>query len=296
MLQHAIDPGDRHILIRGSLLASAALTASLSASAGIVAPAESGSAVAITSAQVLPVASVVVPAAEGPPNDGSRVKTPVHTIADPAGSRRTDPVRPVRLSFSSRPLVSPGVIRFALPPVRLIEDEQKVAVTRTSTGETAEASGRAPTSDLSSDAYIDQVATPAATGVRIAQLSQAVGNFAEGSGETVSAEIAAMQIPPPTELTPDARAQYLALAPEQLTLRIGETAAGKVAVTMGDDATMAVQLAGLIDALSDRLGPTQFERLRESSAADTFVTLAQLRSEGIPLRYDAAYDELRLEG
>lgn len=103
-------------------------------------------------------------------------------------------------------------------------------------------------------------------------------------------------LPPPPRLRDAERAALLVEAPTQMLVRIGDSALGEVAFRMTDASTIDVQLAGLLDLLADRFDSSEFERLRDSAAADTFVGFDQLRAIGLNLRYDPIYDELRITG
>ncbi|MGN3974399.1 hypothetical protein [Tsuneonella sp. SYSU-LHT278] len=107
---------------------------------------------------------------------------------------------------------------------------------------------------------------------------------------------AAMQValPPPPVFTDEERASLLAGAPESMVVRIDGLPVGAVAVALTDTRALAVQLGDLLDLVAERMPPEQYEALRRSSAAASFVTLDQLRDSGIAVRYDAAYDELRM--
>ena len=50
----------------------------------------------------------------------------------------------------------------------------------------------------------------------------------------------------------------------------------------------------VLDLFAPQIEPALFAQLRQSGAADEFVTLDRIRSAGIPLDYNAAYDELVL--
>jgi hypothetical protein len=55
-----------------------------------------------------------------------------------------------------------------------------------------------------------------------------------------------------------------------------------------------LRLGDLLGLVQTRLAPGQYERLAASAAAGEFVSLDTLRKAGIPVRYDAARDELKL--
>ena len=58
--------------------------------------------------------------------------------------------------------------------------------------------------------------------------------------------------------------------------------------------TIAVRLGSLLDLLKDRFPPDQFESMARSPAADAFVPIERLSDAGIPIAYDAVYDELEI--
>lgn len=108
----------------------------------------------------------------------------------------------------------------------------------------------------------------------------------------------AMQVAPELALAKMERGRVamLAMAPARLTLRAGDRAAGEVAVTMVSDDTIAVRLADLLDIVGPRMDADHLASLRASSAAQSFVTLDQLRAAELSISYDPVYDELRLHG
>jgi hypothetical protein len=115
---------------------------------------------------------------------------------------------------------------------------------------------------------------------------------------TLSARIAAMQVTPlpAPRLRESDRTVLLAEAPTRLTLRIGNSALGKVDFRMTDARTIDVKLSGLLDLLAGHYDAAEFARLRTSAAADAYVSFDQLRALGLNVRYDPAYDELRING
>jgi len=58
------------------------------------------------------------------------------------------------------------------------------------------------------------------------------------------------------------------------------------------DGTIAIRLGSVVDMLHDRFAPSELERISGAGALGSFVTLAQLQSAGIPIRYDPVYDEV----
>ena len=141
-----------------------------------------------------------------------------------------------------------------------------------------------------------QIADSEVRSLRVPQLHEP--GLAAGSEPTLSAQIAAMQVTPlpPPRLRDADRAILLAEAPTQLTLRIGGSALGKVDFRVTDSRTIDVKLSGLLDLLAGHYDAGEFARLRSSAAADAYVSVDQLRALGLTVRYDPAYDELRING
>lgn len=69
---------------------------------------------------------------------------------------------------------------------------------------------------------------------------------------------------------------------------------GAVPLRVLGNGVPSLQLGDLLALVRSRLAPEQFERLSGSAAADEYVSLETLRKAGIPVRYDAARDELKL--
>jgi hypothetical protein len=143
---------------------------------------------------------------------------------------------------------------------------------------------------------IEQIADSEARALWVAQLGEPQ-NAADGA-LTFAQRVDAMQIalPPPPRLRDAERAALLAESPSHLLVRIGDTSLGSVALRTSEGNGFDVQLSGLLDLLADRFDSSEFERLRASAAADTFVNFAQLRAIGLKLRYDPVYDEQRITG
>jgi hypothetical protein len=114
----------------------------------------------------------------------------------------------------------------------------------------------------------------------------------------LAARIAAMQVTPlpPVRLRDSDRAALLAEAPTRMTVRIGGAALGQVDFRMSDARTIDVSLGNLLDLLAGHYDAAEFDRLRNSAAADAYVSFDQLRALGLNLRYDPVYDELRISG
>ncbi len=151
---------------------------------------------------------------------------------------------------------------------------------------------RSPADPVLPPAGIEQLSTPAQSREPMPQLARTRAQ----STSMLADATAAMQValPPPPALAGAERDVLLVGAPERLTVRIDGVAVGEVAVAITDTRAMAVQLGDLLDVVATRMAPDQYERLRGSPAIASFVTLDRLREAGIPMRYDAAYDELLL--
>jgi hypothetical protein len=115
---------------------------------------------------------------------------------------------------------------------------------------------------------------------------------------SLSAKVAAMQVmpPPPVRIPDTERAALLAEAPTQMMVRIEGTALGKVDFQVAQDRTIAVNLGELLDLLATHYDAAEFARLRNSAAADAYVSFDKLRSIGLTARYDPVYDEVRIAG
>lgn len=69
---------------------------------------------------------------------------------------------------------------------------------------------------------------------------------------------------------------------------------GAVPLRVLGNGVPSLQLSDLLGLIRSRLAPGQYERLAASAAAEEYVSLEKLRQAGIPVRYDAARDELKL--
>jgi hypothetical protein len=141
---------------------------------------------------------------------------------------------------------------------------------------------------------VPQIAESETPSLRIPQLREP--GLAVGSDPTLAARVAAMQVTPlpPVRLREADRAALLAEAPTRMVLRIGGAALGKVDFRMSDARTIDVRLSGLLDLLAGHYDAAEFARLRNSAAADAYVSFDQLRALGLNVRYDPVYDELRI--
>lgn len=136
---------------------------------------------------------------------------------------------------------------------------------------------------------IEQVAESVERSPHLAQL-HGLG-WRDGGNTTLAAKVDAMQVPA-FVLADQELAALRTEAPVEMTVRLGGEAVGKVAFRMAETRTIEIQLSGLLDLVADRLAPDEFVRLRASAAAESFVSMHQLRAIGLSLRYDPVYDEL----
>jgi len=143
---------------------------------------------------------------------------------------------------------------------------------------------------------IAQVSDSEVRSLRVPQLHEP--GLAAGGEETLAVKVAAMQVTPlpPARLRESDRATLLAEAPTTMTVRIGRAAVGKVDFRMTAAQTIDVQLSGLLDLLASHYDTAAFARPRGSAAAEAYVSFDKLRALGLNVRYDAVYDELRING
>jgi hypothetical protein len=212
------------------------------------------------------------------------------TSAPAIEARRPASIRPVAMAVlqDDRPLPSiarPVTIEFALStlpevsPPEAIEDQIVV-------------SAPASPNRTGSAAHIAQLSTIAQSRDPMPQVS--LGRELSSTG--LADATAAMQVALPSRpaFTDEERARLLAGAPESMVVRIDGIPVGEVAIALTDTRAVAVQLGDLLDLVAERMPPERYDRLRQSSATATFVTLDRLRDAGISVQYDAAYDELRM--
>jgi hypothetical protein len=100
------------------------------------------------------------------------------------------------------------------------------------------------------------------------------------------------------QISQSVRAAYIAqvdaAAPGQrLAVRAGDTVLGTVQFQVADG-VVSVNVGQVLDLFEGRFDSARFAELRGSHAAQSFVSLDQLQGAGIPLEYNAAYDELTL--
>lgn len=89
-------------------------------------------------------------------------------------------------------------------------------------------------------------------------------------------------------------AQVAASGPAPLmAVRSGGALLGDVQFQVADG-TVSVNIGQVLDLFEGRIDSARFAQLRGSQAAGEFVSLDRLRGAGIPIEYNAAYDELTL--
>jgi hypothetical protein len=235
-----------------------------------------------------PAESVIPPPARRPAPAAS-VPSPVASDIEPAEAVQ-GPAPLAIPRFAIAPLAAPPVaVNLPDPAVRLAAAEPVAAPPP------AETAG-APPADALRPVDVPQLADSEVRSLRVPQLHEP--RVVAGGEATLAAKIAAMQVTPlpPVRLRESDRAALLAEAPTRMMLRIGGSALGKVDFRMTDARTIDVKLSGLLDLLAGHYDAGEFARLRNSAAADAFVSFDQLRALGLNVRYDAVYDELRISG
>lgn len=98
----------------------------------------------------------------------------------------------------------------------------------------------------------------------------------------------------PLQISEEERALHLVHAPQKMAVRIDEEIAGRIQIRSNEGNSFEVRLGDLIDLVSSRIPRHELERFSSSDAADQFVSFDKLRSMGLGLRYNPAYDELHL--
>ena len=83
---------------------------------------------------------------------------------------------------------------------------------------------------------------------------------------------------------------------EGMAVRLFEKAIGDVAFQVDSAGKIEIRVSQILDLLEDRFDEADFARLRNSDASREFVSLTDLRGNGIPVRYDPVYDELIIGG
>lgn len=102
-----------------------------------------------------------------------------------------------------------------------------------------------------------------------------------------------------SQISDNVRAAYITQvdvsgSDQRLAVRSGGRVLGAVQFQV-NDGMVSVNIGQVLDLFEGRIDSARFAELRESQAALEFVSLDQLRSAGVPLDYNAAYDELTLD-
>lgn len=79
----------------------------------------------------------------------------------------------------------------------------------------------------------------------------------------------------------------------QLVTRVDGKTAGTVDFRQ-TEAGLSVRLGSIVEVLADRIDPAQLARIRGSQAGNTWLSLAELQAQGIPISYDPVYDEFNV--
>lgn len=88
-----------------------------------------------------------------------------------------------------------------------------------------------------------------------------------------------------------AAAEALLVPKTRLDARVNGVLTGSVDFRQLDG-TIAIRLRSVVEMLQDRFSSSEIDHLRQGQAIDSFITLAELQAAGIPIRYNAAYDEV----
>lgn len=97
------------------------------------------------------------------------------------------------------------------------------------------------------------------------------------------------------QLNEDELELWAAEMPAELPVRLTDRHLGSVPFRIGSDNAIEVQLGGLLGLVSQDMPAAELARLENSTAALEYVSLGELSEMGLPLTYNAAYDELRLQ-
>ena len=100
------------------------------------------------------------------------------------------------------------------------------------------------------------------------------------------------------QITDSVRAAYVAQVDvaetdQRLAVRADDTVPGKVQFQVTNN-VVSVNIGQVIDLFEGQLDSGLFAKLHGSQAAQSFVSLERLQASGVPLEYNAAYDELIL--
>lgn len=96
---------------------------------------------------------------------------------------------------------------------------------------------------------------------------------------------------PPPEVSATAAAQAALVPKTKLDARVNGVLTGSVDFQQRDG-TIAIRLRSVANMMREQFSKTEFASITQGAAIDSFVTLAQLQSVGIPVSYNPAYDEV----
>ena len=77
--------------------------------------------------------------------------------------------------------------------------------------------------------------------------------------------------------------------------RINGSVTGNLPLHIAADSSISVRLGDLLGLVDGQMDSQLFRHLRESSAANSQVSLADLRAAGMQLRYEAAANQVSLQ-
>ena len=98
---------------------------------------------------------------------------------------------------------------------------------------------------------------------------------------------------PPVDpaVSASAAAQAELVPKTELDARVNGVLAGSVDFQQ-TDGSIAIRLGSVVELMSGRFSASELEHLSSSAASDSYVTLMELQAAGVPIRYNAAYDEV----
>ncbi|MHA7820322.1 MAG: hypothetical protein ACX930_11810 [Erythrobacter sp.] len=198
----------------------------------------------------------------------------------------------------------PAVVQAAEPPRVQLVTVPQVSVSLDLPAQTA------PGNQFRIDAISSEVSRDASA----AATNEAIEAAFAGAIDASSAVTAAIPIPPgrepglpnparepaanaiaPRAPVPAASGRVAAAAElavkTRLDARINGVLAGSVDFRQLDG-TIAIRLRSVVDLMHERYSASELEYLRSGQAIDSFITLGELQAAGIPIRYDAVYDEV----
>jgi hypothetical protein len=269
--------------------------AALAPSASVV-----GEALLAPEAAIIAAPSIPAPAREAAPGQRPALTDEAAPIAAPVADQA------LALAAPQAPLPAT-----ATPAARFVEAGPAPGVTpmprATATAPVASAPVPAPVQVAVAPAPLQAAARASVSApARLAASSPApapprTGPAVEPRPQTAAPDAAALaSIPPVQPLSAPAagslsgRADALAIdIRSQLVTRVDGKAVGKVDFRQTSSG-LAVRLGSLVELLGDRYEAAQIARIRASAAGDVYLSLAQLRAQGIPISYDPVYDEFNV--